>query len=532
MLTTIDVLIILASMALVTGVGVFAGRKKADTAHGYFLGGNKMPWWLIGTAFVATGISSEQMIGTVGAAYQHGMGIANWEWFGLPCYALVLTIFIPIYLKNRVTTVPGFLADRFGPACGTIYSCMLLVFCACVYTVTVLYSGSLAFSLVTGWDFYFVLALIVVAVGAYSIHGGLTSVMWADLIQCILLMVGGITLFFAALGHIPGGWGALIAANPDRMRLYQPPGHEMAPFLGMIVATFGAFTFYQVGNQAMIQRMLAARSTWDALMGLVLAQFINFLRPLVTCFLGLVVYHWIFAMHQAEPLVDKDRAFTFALDNFAPAWGVRGIVVAGLIAAVMAALSAQVNSLSTLFSTDIYKKLIHKSASDREMVRVGRIASFTVLLSAAVLSPIVKYCGGIFEFFQSSLPAIAVPFMATVLMGVLWKRVNYAGGLFGLLGGVLITASLLGIFSGHVGSIPKLHFFYVGGIAEVIIMIGIAAVSLLTAPPDYERIAPYLWRPQLLRAYDEGVRRPWYQQLKLWCGIVTVIWLGIYWWFW
>ena len=159
----------------------------------------------------------------------------------------------------------------------------------------------------------------------------------------------------------------------------------MAPFLGMIVATFGAFTFYQVGNQAMIQRMLAARSTWDALMGLVLAQFINFLRPLVTCFLGLVVYHWIYVMHQDRAAGEKqDLAFTFALGTFAPAWGVRGIVVAGLIAAVMAALSAQVNSASTLFSTDIYKKLIHRSASDREMVRVGRIASFTVLLLAAV----------------------------------------------------------------------------------------------------------------------------------------------------
>ena len=198
MLTTIDVVIILASMALVVGVGIVAGRKRGDTAHGYFLGGNKMPWWLIGTAFVATGISSEQMIGTVGAAYQHGMGIANWEWFGLPCYALVLTIFIPIYLKNRVTTVPGFLADRFGPACGTIYSCMLLAFYVCIYTVTVLYAGSLAFSQVTGWNFFFVLALIVVGVGAYSIHGGLTSVMWADLFQCVLLMVGGIMLFFAA----------------------------------------------------------------------------------------------------------------------------------------------------------------------------------------------------------------------------------------------------------------------------------------------------------------------------------------------
>jgi SSS family solute:Na+ symporter len=344
-------------------------------------------------------------------------------------------------------------------------------------------------------------------------------------------MVGGITLFFAALGHIPGGWSTLVASSPERMHLYQPPGHEMAPFLGMIVATFGAFTFYQVGNQAMIQRMLAARSTWDALMGLVFAQFINFLRPLVTCFLGLVVYHWIHVMHQDPPLEKADLAFTFALGAFAPAWGVRGIVVAGLTAAVMAALSAQVNSASTLFSTDLYQKIIHPSAGDHEMVRVGRIASFTVLLLAAVISPVVAYFG-IFKFFQFTLTAIAIPFMATVLMGVLWKRVNYPAGLFGLVGGVLITASLLGIFSGRLGSIPELHFFYIGGIAQAIIMLGIAAVSLLTAPPDYERIAPYVWRAELLRAYDEGVHRPWHQQLKLWCGIVAAIWFGIYWWFW
>jgi len=531
MLNTVDIVVILVSIVFVVAVGVLAGRKKADTAHGYFLGGNKMPWWLIGTAFVATGISSEQMIGTVGAAYQHGMGIANWEWFGLPCYALVLTVFIPVYLKNKVATVPGFLADRFGPACGTIYSCMLLAFYVCIYTVTVLYAGSLAFSEVTGWNFYFVLALIVVGVGAYSIHGGLTSVMWADLFQCILLMVGGITLFFTALGKIPGGWGALVAASPERMHLYQPPDHEMAPFMGMIIATFGAFTFYQVGNQAMIQRMLAARSTWDALMGLVLAQFINFLRPLVTCFLGLVVYHWIFVMHQHAPLEKPDLAFTFALGEFAPAWGVRGIVVAGLIAAVMAALSAQVNSASTLFSTDIYKKLIHKNASDREMVRVGRMASFIVLLLAAVLSPIVGLFG-IFKFFQFALTAIAIPFMATILMGILWKRVNYAAALFGLLGGVTITSALMVVFSGRWTGIPELHFFYIGGISEVIIIIGIAVVTLVTAPPDYAKIAPFVWSPQLLGTYDEGVRRPWYQQLKFWCGIVLVIWVTLYWRFW
>lgn len=531
MLNSTDVIIILASIGLVVLVGIIAGRHRGDTASGYFLGGNKMPWWLIGTAFVATGISSEQMIGTVGATYQHGMGIANWEWFGLPCYTIVLTIFIPIYLKNRVTTVPGFLADRFGPACGTVYSCMLLIFNVCIYTSTVLYSGSLAFSQITGWNTLLILVLLVLGVGAYSIHGGLTSVMWADLFQCGLLMIGGITLFFAALGHIPGGWSALIAANPERMHLYQPPDHAAAPFLAMIVGTFGAMTFYQVGNQAMIQRMLAARSTWDALMGLIFAQVINFFRPLVTCFLGLVVFHWITVMHQAPPLEKPDLAFTFALENFAPTWGVRGIVVAGLIAAVMAALSAQVNSCSTLFSSDIYKKLIHPGASDREMVRVGRLASFVILVLATIISPIVGQYG-IFKFFQFTLTAIAIPFMATISMGVLWRRVNYPAAMFGLLGGVAITVAMLFLFSGHVPTIPELHFFYIGGIAQVTIMLGIALVTLLTPAPDYEKIAPYVWSPRLLRTYDEGFRRPWYQQAKLWFGIVAAVWFYLYWRFW
>ncbi len=154
MLTRIDVVIILASMLFVIGVGVLAGRKRSQTAHGYFLGGNRMPWWLIGTAFVATGISSEQMIGTVGITYEYGMGIANWEWFGCRLYSMALVFFIPIYLKNKVTTVPGFLADRFGPACGTIYSCILLVFYVCIYMATVFYAAVWRFPRSPSWNFY------------------------------------------------------------------------------------------------------------------------------------------------------------------------------------------------------------------------------------------------------------------------------------------------------------------------------------------------------------------------------------------
>jgi SSS family solute:Na+ symporter len=551
MLTTIDVVIILVSMAFVVGVGVVAGRKRGDTAHGYFLGGNRMPWWLIGTAFVATGISSEQMIGTVGITYDYGMGIANWEWFGLPAYTLVLLFFIPVYLRNKVATVPGFLADRFGPAVGTAYSCLLLFLYVFVYMAMVLYAGSLAFSHavfgpeVVWWQTLVVLLVIAVGVGLYTIHGGLTSVMWADLFQCILLMAGGITLFLVALHQIPGGWSAMVegakaAGQPERMHLYQSPGHPMAPFLGMLIAVFGAFTFYQVGNQAMIQRMLAARSTWDALMGLILAQAINFLRPLVTCFLGLVVWHWIHVMHQAPEMAtqlakNKDLAFTFALgQDFVPT-GVRGVVLAGLIAAVMATLSGLVNSTSTLFSSDIYKKFIHREATDREMVRIGRTASFVALCVAACISPIVGELGGVFKFFQNALTYIACPFMATVLMGILWKRVNYAAGMFGLVGGFFIEVALGVIFSGQFEKslgIPHLHFFYIGGIGEVIIIIGMVIVTLATSPPDPAKISRFIWHPQLLRAYDEGVPRPWYQQVKLWYGVVALIWFYLYWRFW
>jgi SSS family solute:Na+ symporter len=227
------------------------------------------------------------------------------------------------------------------------------------------------------------------------------------------------------------------------------------------------------------------------------------------------VYHWIHVLQKTEPLGKADMAFTFALGRFAPAWGVRGIVMAGLIAAVMAALSAQVNSASTLFSADLYKKLIHKSAGDREMVRVGRSASFTVLLLAALISPVVGYFG-IFKFFQFALTAIAIPFMATILMGILWKRVNYAAGLFGLVGGLVIQLALAGLFSGYVPPLPHLHFFYVGFIAQVVIMIGIVVVTLATAPPDPAKVAPYVWNLCVRRAYDDGLPRPWYQQVKFW----------------
>ena len=532
-LNSLDLSIIVGSLTLIFLVGIWASRNPDQSARGYFLASGKLPWYLIGTSFVATSVSSEQIVGTVWAAYAHGMGIANWEWFILPVYTLLLVFFIPVYLKSRITTIPELLTARFSPLCGNIYSWVMVLAYVFVFMVPVLYGGSLLFSELFGWNQYLLIWGIVVLTGAYTVKGGLRSVMWTDAMQCLLLIGGGLILFFVALGKIPGGWSAMMAADPVDMprwaHLYRPADDPQAPFLGLLCGTIGVFIFYQAANQVMVQRVLGARSTWDGMMGIIFAAFINLVRPLVTCFLGLIVFYWIHEMRQAQPLSNADTAFPFALKHLAPEWGLRGIVCAGFLAAVMSTISSLVNSTATLFSIDVYGKLIKKNATDREMVTVGKLAALVALASAGILAPAVERFGGIFNYFQTCVTSIATPFIAVILCGLLWKRTNNQGGVFGLVAGLVIVFS---VFFGFPALGWEFHWFYLGFIAQVIIIVGVVVVSLLTPPPDPSKWEPFLWRPQLLTQYDEGFRRPWYKSLKLWYGLFAAIWLFLYWRFW
>lgn len=532
-LSSLDILIIVGSITGVVGVGLWTSRNVGKTAEGFFLASGRMPWWLIGAAFVSTSVSSEQIVGTVGAAYKNGMGIANWEWWALPPYILVIVFFIPLYLKNRITTVPEFLTRRFGPLCGDIYSWVMCFAYVFIFLVPVLYGGSITFHQLTGWNFYLILWLTALVVGIYTIKGGLGSIMWTDALQCVMLIGGGVLLFFVALNHIPGGWATMQTAAPDRFHLYRPPGDPIAPFAGLLAGTLGVFLFYQATNQVMIQRVLSARSTWDGIMGIIFAGFINLIRPLVTCFLGFIVYHWIYVMKENPPLESLDQAFPFALKAFAPEWGLRGIILAGFLAAVMSTTSALTNATATIFSLDVYRRLINKQADDRRLVLVGRITAACGLAAACLVAPQVERMGGIFTYFQTGITYTAVPFASVMLLGILWKRTSYGGALFGLIGGLIITTGLAAAawkIKTHYGY--QIHWFYVGFVAQVITMAGIILVSLCTTAPAPERWQPFYWRPALLRHYDEGVHRPWYQSLRLWFGLYALIWLAVYGYFW
>jgi SSS family solute:Na+ symporter len=316
------------------------------------------------------------------------------------------------------------------------------------------------------------------------------------------------------------------SASPERFHLYRPPSDPNAPFPGMILATFGVWLFYQSTNQVMIQRVLGARSVWDGKMGIIFAAIINLVRPLVCCFLGFFVYHWIHVLDRAPELADKDFAWPFALETFGPSWGLRGIILAGFLAAIMSTISSLGNSTATIVSLDIYKRHIKKNATDRQQVLVGRIVTVAALVIAALVAPNISKLGGIFRYFQTGVTYLATPFVSVIILGFFWKRTNYPGALFGLFGGVVITA-VLAIAIGN-----RLNWLYVAAIAQVLIMSGIIVVSLLTPPPPEEKWKPFHWTPSMLRGEAALQPRPWYHSLWLWYGLFAVIWVALYVRFW
>ena len=424
-------------------VGLWAGRNQEKTARGYFLASGKLPWYIIGAAFVSTSVSSEQIVGTVGATYKYGMGIANWEWWLVPVYGLLTLVFVPMWLRNRITTVPEFLARRFGPLCADIYSWVMLVAYVFVFLVPVLYSGSLALSDLTGWNFHVVLWGMVVLVALYTTKGGLSSVIWTDALQCLMLVGGGVVLFFVALGKVPGGWAAMAAANPDRFHLYRPVNDPAAPFLGIVLATFGVFIFYSAGNQVMAQRILGARSTWDGMMGVLWAGVINLLRPLVTCFLGLIVFHWVNVMH-AAPTAARTRTRPFpsrcatsrptgdCAASSSPASSPRSCPPSARWPTRRRPFSASTSISASSIPTPTMRGWCGWGASRRWWRWPSR----------RWWRPSVAHFGGVFKYFQNGVTYLATPFISVMLLGLLWKRTNRQGAVFGLIGGSVITLTM------------------------------------------------------------------------------------------
>ena len=424
--------IIAASLLCVVAVGLFAGRKQDKTAKGYFLASGRLPWFVIGTAFVSTSVSSEQIVGTVGMAYKNGMGVANWEWWTLPVYCAVHHL-----LRAAVPED----ADHHGPRilCSPVRAAVLRHLqldhapglCLRVHGARAvrrqprllptdrleLLSRPLAHGRV---------------VAGYTAKGGLASVMWTDALQCIMLLGGGITLYFIALANTPGGWSAMVSGQSRPVPPLPSARRPDRPVSGHRAGNLRALHFLLGGQPG----DGAARAGRALDLGRTDGRHLRRLHQLLPPAGHLLPRADRLPLdtrnaHASPAGITRhrksDTTFPFALKTLAPEWGLRGIILAGFLAAVMSATSALSNSVATIFSFDVYKKLINRNAPDRRLIFIGRLAAVGALCIAACVAPSVEWVGGIFKYFQTGVSYLATPFISILWMGILWRRTNYPG---------------------------------------------------------------------------------------------------------
>ncbi len=516
----LDAVILIVYLIIVAAIGFWVARRERATTREYFLAGFHVPWYAIGLSMVASSISTEQFIGEVGFAYSYGMAVANWEWLNFIALSVLIWIFTPFYIRGRIATMPEFLERRYGVAPRSIFAWLTVLSYAIVNLSLVLYGGGLALNYIFRTPIFWSAVLLAVLTGAYTIYGGLSSVVWTDVFQCVLLLIGGLVIFFVGLHKV--GWDA-ICSTGDRAHLILPADHPKLPWTAMLALALSTNVWYFCTNQYINQRCLAAKDEWHAKMGMVFCGFLGILLGLSVSFPGLIAY-------AINPnLEDSNQAYPYLVTTLLPP-AIQGLILAALVSAIMSTISSLVNSTATIFSLDIYQRLYRKNAPDKELIRVGRWCGAITLLVGVVCVPLVGKWDQIFAYCQEVWVLLAGPTVAVFVVGVLWKRANNTAA--------TITMAL----SFPLCAVPYVQKFYpflpgpienifVLGLFVVLICVALMIVlSLVTAAPPAGKTLGVLWTPSMLRlpAATAATKPHWYQSVVLWWGLMVLTFTIIY----
>ena len=506
-----DVSIFVGYAVLILGIGFFKGRGESKDTKGYFLAGGKLPWYIIGVSLVAGSVNSEQMVGTVGAAWQEGMGIVNWEVWGFPILFFMLFMFLPIFLRNTISTVPEYMEKRFGPSCRNFVTVVSIFYYILASLTVAVYGGALTLSTYFGFPLQYAIWAIVAFTALYTIYGGLSAVAWTDLIQTLLITLGGLMLFFFTYAKTDG-FAAMEAANPERWHLIKPADDLTIPWPGLIIHTMTTLFFYYICNQVLMQKILAARSERDARIGTIFCMVLNAPRPLITAMAGLLAFYVI-----KESQIDSpDQVFSILVKTVVPE-GLRSIILVSIIAAMVSTTAALSNATSALLTLDFYKKYANKDATHKQMVFFGRAATLAILIIVALWCPNVPKLGDIFKYFQGFMNYVGTPIACVFLVSILWKRANSAGAFTAL---IVVTPILL--VCGFTFS-DRIPFLYIGGIGWVATLVIMVVVSLLTKPPEFESISSMIWNKEMIFVEGETTPPPWYMRQRLWLTISAAL---------
>ncbi|MGE5740410.1 MAG: SLC5 family protein [Candidatus Aminicenantes bacterium RBG_16_66_30] len=513
-----------AYLAAVVAIGFISGRKGKASTTDFFLAGRGLPWYVIGFSLIAASISSEQFIGEVGWGYKYGLAVANWEWLVWPAQAMLLLFFLPLYLRNRIFTVPEYLTKRFGRAVGSAFSIVCMIQYLLINLPLVLYSGGFLINRIFGLDLRLAVWLLVVVTGSYTIFGGLRSAAWVDLFNGALLIGGGLLVFFLGLKAVPGGLPAVLGTG-ERAHLILPASHPDLPWTGILAVAFVLSGYYYSTNQYITQRCLGAKSHWHGKMGVVLAAALALPLGLSVAWPGMIA-------RALEPgLPHPDGAYPFLIGRVVPV-GLRGVIFAVLFGAIISTVDSLINSTSSLLTMDIYKGLVRKDAGDDRLVRFARWTGCLFLVFGALWSPMVGRFGSIFSYAQDSWALMLAPIMAVFLLAIFWKRMTRTAAVAAL----VMAVPMLGLvyLRRFFGVLAGMNIFNLSGIVFVLSLAAIAAVSLVTAPAGTEDLRSTIWRPEMVRLPAEEVAGgyPWWKHVGLWFALVAAVFIAIYAVFW
>src|SRR5438105_3182089 len=588
-LTGIDWIVIAIYFAILLVVAWWVVRKGKDSATDYFLAGRNLGWWIIGASIFASNIGSEHVVGLAGAGATSGVALAHYELHAW-CLLVLAWVFVPFYMRSMVFTMPEFLERRFSPASRYVLSIVSIITFIVSKIAVGIFAGGVVFGTLlaelhitighTDIDSFWIGSVLVIAMtGLYTALGGMRAVAYNDAVQTFVLILGSASLTFYGL-HKLGGWHELrYWCGSDMFNLWKPlipPGVQSTwspvmqtnaagqvtkeawyfngyfPWLGMLFCAPIIGLWYWCTDQYIVQRALGAPNETVARRGSIFAAFLKlfpvylFLIPGLICFAlaksGKVpeLSQMIGTNGQAIPAA-SNGAFPMMVQYLLPP-GIRGIVVAGLLSALMGSLAGVFNACSTLFTVDLYEKW-NKGASQRQLVRVGRIATGVMVLVALAWIPVIKGASGLYTYLQAVQGYLAPPIFVVFFFGVFWKRLNAAGALWAMIIGFAVgifrmivdTPITLGLSKGYPeGSflwiVNNIYFQYWSVLITVLSAIVMVGVSYMTPAPDYKKIQSLTF--STTTAEDrKRTRASWGPVEVLASAVVLVFILGAYFYF-
>ena len=536
---SLDIITVIVYFVIILAIGFWSGRGKKKTAAHYFVSKGTLPFWAIGAAYVASGLNPEQLIGMNGMGYMVGLPLVNSYLIAIVVYSALIFWFFPIYLRNNILTMPQYLGQRFNLKCQGIFSVLLLVSYILLNLSVVLYGGAKLLEGVYGVPIWQGVLVLGIVAGIYTMYGGMTFVINAAVFDFVLVFAAGTVLFILGYMKLPNGWSDIVEHAPGGFHLMQPMDYPVMPWHAVLFSLFNLQLFYSCINQALVQKGLGAKSEWDVRMAIILAAAFVLFRPFIEIFPGMIARALAYTGHE-EFLVTADKidnVYPMLISMLIPV-GLKGFILVGTLATVMSTTSAFLNSISTVFTYDIYKKWINKKADDKKLVKVGILTILALMIFSILYAPVIEKFGGIFIYFQTASTYLAVPVATCFLFGMFWKRTTPAAALtvmiVGIPLGALIQMVLIpALFSEQIIAKYSLaNFYIIGGITQFFCCLIIIGVSLYTKPRDTEEIRSLLWSRALLKLPPGEAKRPVWQSIWIWGGLVAIIYLVFYYMWW